>query len=56
MKKKDNRGGFRPGAGPPKKEIIKKTYSVVLYPDKANFIKAKFGTLSKALDYIANNT
>lgn len=49
-------GGKRPGAGPPKKAIIKKTYSVVIYETEAEKLKKMYGTLSKALVHLANSS
>jgi len=49
-KKKENRGGARPGAGAKKKAIIKETVTFRLYPaDKARIIE-QYGSLQKWAD------
>lgn len=47
-------GGHRPGAGRPKKQSEKKqTYHVYLIPSPNNTIVDKYGSLTKALEYLA---
>jgi len=50
VKKKDNRGGARVGAGAKKKAIVKETVTFRLYPaDKARIVE-QYGSLQKWAD------